>query len=69
MEPNRSDRAPLGGLGDLPFTVQREGPDSENVPSSHTCFNTLLIPEYPTRDKLKAKILVALEHSHGFGNI
>lgn len=35
-----SSKAPIGGLGKLSFTIQRAGPDSFNLPTSHTCFNT-----------------------------
>ena len=35
-----SSKAPIGGLGKMNFTIQRAGPDSFNLPTSHTCFNT-----------------------------
>jgi ubiquitin-protein ligase E3 A len=35
-----SSKAPIGGLGKMNFTIQRAGPDSLNLPTSHTCFNT-----------------------------
>ena len=41
-----SRRSPLGGLGALRMTLQRAGPDSDSLPSAHTCFHTLLLPEY-----------------------
>lgn len=37
-----NSRAPIGGLGALPFKIQRAGPDSMLLPTSHTC--TLLSP-------------------------
>ena len=64
-----SDRSPIGGLSTIKFTIQRHGPDTENVPSSHTCSNVLMLPEYSSKDKLKRKLLVALEHNQGFGLI
>lgn len=39
-----SDRAPVGGLGRLPLLIQRAGPDTEHLPTAHTCFNALLLP-------------------------
>merc|ERR1711998_320015 len=36
-----SIKAPIGGLSKLPFKIQRAGPDSDNLPTSHTCFNTI----------------------------
>jgi len=35
-----STKAPIGGLGKFPFIIQRAGPDSHQLPTSHTCFNT-----------------------------
>ncbi len=29
--------------------LQRSGPDSDRLPTSHTCFNVLLLPEYATQ--------------------
>ena len=37
-----SDRAPIGGLGNLRCVIQRDGTDSNKLPTSHTCFNVLL---------------------------
>jgi len=47
------NRAPISGLKSLPFYIGREGPDSDNLPTSHTCFNHLLIPEYSSKEKLQ----------------
>lgn len=47
----------------------RAGPDSEQLPTCHTCFNHLLIPEYASYDKLKVKLMKAIEESEGFGLI
>jgi len=60
-----SSRTPIGGA--LAIRVQRAGPDSEQLPTSHTCFNTLLLPEYSHRDKLRDKLVLALDNSKGFG--
>jgi len=62
-----SDRAPIGGLGNLPFVITRHGPDSDRLPSAHTCFNHLLLPEYATREKLQERLLTAISNSEGFG--
>ena len=60
-------RAPLGGLGQLPFKIQRDGIDSEHLPTSHTCFNTLLLPDYGDRDILAQRLVTAIEECEGFG--
>ena len=62
-----SDRAPIRGLGSMQFVITRGGPDSDRLPVAHTCFNHLLIPEYPDKDKLASKLKFAIKHSRGFG--
>eukprot|EP00470_Lotharella_oceanica_P007318 CAMPEP_0170191756 /NCGR_PEP_ID=MMETSP0040_2-20121228/52448_1 /TAXON_ID=641309 /ORGANISM="Lotharella oceanica, Strain CCMP622" /LENGTH=816 /DNA_ID=CAMNT_0010439909 /DNA_START=11 /DNA_END=2461 /DNA_ORIENTATION=- len=62
-----SDRAPINGLGDLSFTISKNGPDSERLPTSHTCFNHLLLPEYATEEKLERSLIVAVQNCKGFG--
>lgn len=37
------------------------------LPTSHTCFNTLLLPEYSSKEKLKERLLKAITHAKGFG--
>ncbi len=62
-----SNRAPIGGLGNLGLKLQRAGPDSDNLPTSHTCFNTLLLPEYSSKEKLQNRLTLALKECKGFG--
>jgi ubiquitin-protein ligase E3 A len=62
-----SDRSPIGGLGKLTFVITRHGPDSDRLPSAHTCFNHLLLPEYNTKDKLKDRLLASINNAEGFG--
>lgn len=64
-----SDRSPIRGLGSLRFTISRAGPDSEQLPTSHTCFNHLLLMEYATKEKLERKLRAAIRESEGFGLI
>ncbi|XP_065056226.1 probable E3 ubiquitin-protein ligase HECTD2 [Rhopilema esculentum] len=61
-----SDRVPLAGLTSISFIIQRNGPDTDNLPTSMTCFNRLLLPEYK-ESKLKGKLLIAIENGKGFG--
>uniref|UniRef100_UPI00398E40C3 ubiquitin-protein ligase E3A-like isoform X2 n=1 Tax=Pristiophorus japonicus TaxID=55135 RepID=UPI00398E40C3 len=37
------------------------------LPTTHTCFNVLLLPDYSTKDKLKERLLKAITYSKGFG--
>jgi len=62
-----SDRIPLKGLGHVTFVVQRNGPDTERLPTALTCFGRLLLPEYSGKEKLREKLLTAIENAKGFG--
>jgi hypothetical protein len=62
-----SDRAPVGGLGRIPFIVSRAGPDSATLPTVHTCFNHILVPEYDSKEKLDRLMRLAIQHCTGFG--
>ncbi|KAK0162893.1 hypothetical protein PV327_006626 [Microctonus hyperodae] len=62
-----SDRVPVGGLSRLKMVISRHGPDSDRLPIAHTCFNTLLLPEYESIEKLQDRLLKAINYSKGFG--
>ncbi|KAI8077290.1 uncharacterized protein B0P05DRAFT_579659 [Gilbertella persicaria] len=62
-----SDRVPVGGLKELSFYIQRNGPDSDRLPTALTCFSRLLLPEYATRQKLRNRLITAIENTKGFG--
>ncbi|GLE00692.1 hypothetical protein PINS_up009480 [Pythium insidiosum] len=62
-----SDRVPIRGLSSMLFIISRNGPDSDRLPTAHTCFNHLLLPEYSTREKLKDRLLLAINQAEGFG--
>jgi hypothetical protein len=47
--------------------MQRGGPDTDRLPTSHTCFNILLLPDYSSKEKLKERLAVAIENAQGFG--
>jgi hypothetical protein len=40
---------------------------ADRLPTSHTCFNALLVPEYASKDKLRERLLTAVENAQGFG--
>ena len=60
------DRAPIDGLATLPFVVSRNA-NVEDLPSSHTCFNHLILPDYQEKEFMKNKLMIALNYSEGFG--
>ncbi|KAI8343215.1 hypothetical protein BC941DRAFT_410725 [Chlamydoabsidia padenii] len=62
-----SDRVPVGGLKELTFVVQRNGPDSDRLPTALTCFSRLLLPEYASYEKLRDRLITSIENAKGFG--
>lgn len=61
-----SDRVPIKGLGNLNFVISRNGTDESRLPSAHTCFNHLLLPEYKDKSWLKEQLLKAINDTEGF---
>eukprot|EP00126_Sphaerothecum_destruens_P006036 Sdes_comp19182_c0_seq1m9991 len=64
-----SDRVPIGGLSKLSFVIAKNGPDSDRLPTAHTCFNVLLLSDYSSKEKLRGKLLSAIQNAEGFGMI
>ncbi|CAF4769682.1 unnamed protein product [Rotaria sp. Silwood1] len=62
-----SDRAPIGGLARLKLIISRNGPDTDRLPTAHTCFNAFLLPDYSSMEKLREKLLIAINNAEGFG--
>ncbi|KAM0331428.1 hypothetical protein ACHAQA_003101 [Verticillium albo-atrum] len=65
-----SDRVPVGGMRNLQFVVQKNGEeegDGGHLPTAYTCYGTLLLPEYESKDVLRQRLAMALENSKGFG--
>ena len=63
------DRAPIDGLGSLPITITNGGSDINQLPTAHTCFNNLILPDYKDKEKMKKALLTAINYSEGFGLI
>ncbi len=47
--------------------IQRDGTDSQKLPTSHTCFNTLLLPSYRSKAAMGDRLRLAIMNSEGFG--
>jgi len=63
-----SDLAPVGGLERLKMKIQRNGGEPTNrLPTAHTCFNLLMLPEYSDHEKLRRLLVQAIENAEGFG--
>jgi hypothetical protein len=63
-----TDRTPVTGLTDVRLVIQRSG-DPEKLPVAHTCFNVFSLPDYPSKEILARKVLIAIENNEGFGII
>jgi hypothetical protein len=76
-----SDKVPMDGFEprlqlskmgiDLPPVDAADGAteaweSSLPLPTAHTCFNQLVLPEYPSRGVLKRKLVFAVQESEGF---
>lgn len=61
-----NDRMPIGGSKTLNLIIMKNGCDTERLPSSQTCFNTFLLPEYSSKEKLRDKLQIAIEMTAGF---
>merc|ERR1711964_255181 len=62
-----SDRVPVGGLKELHFVLGKNGDDPNMLPTAHTCFNHLLLPEYTDESTCGTKLRQAIQNCHGFG--
>lgn len=62
-----SDRAPVNGLKTMKFVLVLEGEGDGRLPSSHTCFNQLHIPQYSCKDVLRRNLEMVIENPTGFG--
>ena len=59
-------RLPLDGL-DPKLAITRGSGSIDQLPTAHTCFNVLLLPEYASQEKLRDRLAVAIANAEGFG--
>ena len=60
-------KAIQGMRGTQHFNIHRAGRNDRDLPSAHTCFNQLDLPEYSSEKILEEKLLLAIrEGSQGF---
>ncbi|CAK9145116.1 unnamed protein product [Ilex paraguariensis] len=61
-------KALQGISGPQRFQIHKAYGAPERLPSAHTCFNQLDLPEYTSKDQLQERLLLAIhEASEGFG--
>nr|VDD29847.1 unnamed protein product [Brassica oleracea] len=70
-----TSKVPLEGFSSLQgisgaqkFQIHKAYGSADHLPSAHTCFNQLDLPEYPSKEHLQERLLLAIhEASEGFG--
>ncbi|CAJ1974055.1 unnamed protein product [Sphenostylis stenocarpa] len=70
-----TSKVPLEGFsalqgisGSQRFQIHKAYGSSDHLPSAHTCFNQLDLPEYPSKQHLEERLLLAIhEANEGFG--
>jgi len=62
-----SASVPVKGLSEVKLVIANGGRDVRLLPSSRTCFSTLMLPLYKSEAELKKKLLISIEHNTGFG--
>ena len=64
-----AERIPAGGASNITFKIQRAMPESlDHLPTSSTCFGTLLLPKYASVEILEKKLSAAIKYGmEGFG--
>ncbi|XP_055954935.1 probable E3 ubiquitin-protein ligase HERC4 isoform X2 [Patella vulgata] len=62
-----SDRISVFGMEQLKMVIQPTSGGEEFLPVAHTCFNLLDLPKYKSKQALKDKLLLAIQHTEGFG--
>ncbi|XP_028066908.1 E3 ubiquitin-protein ligase UPL2-like isoform X3 [Camellia sinensis] len=70
-----TSKVPLEGFsalqgisGSQKFQIHKAYGSSDHLPSAHTCFNQLDLPDYPSKQHLEERLLLAIhEANEGFG--
>ncbi|XP_015266272.1 PREDICTED: probable E3 ubiquitin-protein ligase HERC6 [Gekko japonicus] len=63
-----SDRLPVKPKEDMHLKIHStEGLSEDHLPEAQTCCQILLLPPYSTVEKLKKKLIQAIENNRGFG--
>lgn len=64
-----AERIPIGGPSNITFIIQKaETEGDERLPTSSTCFGTLMLPKYKNAEVLDRKLSLAIEYGlEGFG--
>ena len=55
-------QVPPGGVA---LSIHRSYHSTDHLPSASTCFNQLLLPKYPSKQKLQERLVLALTEGAG----
>ncbi|MBS94012.1 MAG: hypothetical protein CL799_06180 [Chromatiales bacterium] len=53
--------------GPQKFRIVKIAGETDRLPSAHTCFNQLDMPEYTSEEELERKLTIAIKETSGFG--
>eukprot|EP00300_Choanocystis_sp_HF-7_P025013 c26636_g1_i1.p1 GENE.c26636_g1_i1~~c26636_g1_i1.p1 ORF type:complete len:429 (+),score=0.29 c26636_g1_i1:47-1288(+) len=63
-----SDRVPIEGLESLRLAVVKQGGEGKDrLPTSHTCFNVIMLPPYDSEEQMRERLTKAIQNCIGFG--
>lgn len=73
--PAGTSKVPLNGFkalqgisGPQKFQIHKSYGAGDRLPSAHTCFNQLDLPEYDSKEQLAERLMMAIHEGHeGFG--
>ena len=58
----------IGMRGPQKFTIAKNATEQiMSLPSAHTCYNQIDLPEYPSKEILHERLLLAIKETKGFG--
>ncbi|CAH7145213.1 Herc3 [Phodopus roborovskii] len=61
-----SDRIPIYGMASLQIVIQSTTNGEEYLPVAHTCYNLLDLPNYSSKEMMRARLTQALDNYEGF---
>mmetsp|Transcript_36081 Transcript_36081/g.49486 ORF Transcript_36081/g.49486 Transcript_36081/m.49486 type:complete len:873 (-) Transcript_36081:113-2731(-) len=62
-----TNRVPFEGVGQISLNISRGHGSKTSLPTAHTCFNQIVIPNYQNRRLLEEKLIIAIDNAEGFG--
>ena len=54
-------------MSEMSFKISAVNVNTDMLPTSHTCFNQLVLPRYKSKQTLREKLVIAISNAEGFG--